>query len=122
MYEQLNARGAEILDATCPNVRRIHDLVQQAEERSRDARMSRVGQATRAVSFAESGDKEYVAGLHLGCVTNTQDTSGIGTMAAKCAGTEGFAPHLGLPDNFHKRNLGFSPKKIKKRVYKRRNF
>lgn len=35
-------------------------------------------------------------------------------MAAKCAGTEGFAPHLGLPDNFHKRNLGFSPKKIKK--------
>ena len=24
-----------------------------------------VGQATRAVSFAESGDKEYVAGLHL---------------------------------------------------------
>ena len=35
-----------------------------------------VGQATRAVSFAETGDKEYVAGLHLGCVTNTQDTSG----------------------------------------------
>jgi tRNA pseudouridine55 synthase len=35
-----------------------------------------VGQATRAVSFAEPGDKEYVAGLHLGCVTNTQDTSG----------------------------------------------
>ena len=35
-----------------------------------------VGQATRAVSFAESGSKEYVAGLHLGCVTNTQDTSG----------------------------------------------
>ena len=28
VYEQLNARGAEILDATCPNVRRIHDLVQ----------------------------------------------------------------------------------------------
>ena len=35
-----------------------------------------VGQATRAVSFAESGDKEYVAGLHLGLVTNTQDTQG----------------------------------------------
>ena len=35
-----------------------------------------VGQATRAVSFAESGDKEYVAGLRLGCTTNTQDTSG----------------------------------------------
>lgn len=35
VYEQLNARGAEILDATCPNVRRIHDLVQQAEEQGR---------------------------------------------------------------------------------------
>ena len=35
-----------------------------------------VGQATRAVSFAESGEKEYVAGLHLGLVTDTQDTTG----------------------------------------------
>ena len=35
-----------------------------------------VGQATRAVSFAESGSKEYVTGLRLGLVTNTQDTSG----------------------------------------------
>lgn len=35
-----------------------------------------VGQATRAVSFAEGGEKEYVAGLRLGLVTNTQDTEG----------------------------------------------
>lgn len=35
-----------------------------------------VGRATRAVEFAERGDKEYVAGLRLGVVTNTQDTSG----------------------------------------------
>ena len=35
-----------------------------------------VGQATRGVSYAESGRKEYVAGLRLGLVTNTQDTSG----------------------------------------------
>ena len=35
-----------------------------------------VGSATKAVSFAESGDKEYVAGLHLGVTTDTQDTSG----------------------------------------------
>ena len=34
-----------------------------------------VGQATRGVSFAESGDKEYLAGLRLGLVTDTQDTS-----------------------------------------------
>ena len=35
-----------------------------------------MGQATRAVEFAENGEKEYIAGLRLGLVTNTQDTSG----------------------------------------------
>ena len=35
-----------------------------------------VGQATRAVEFAENGEKEYITGLRLGLVTNTQDTSG----------------------------------------------
>ena len=35
-----------------------------------------VGNATRAVEFAEKGDKEYIAGLRLGLVTNTQDTTG----------------------------------------------
>ena len=35
-----------------------------------------VGNATRAVEFAEKGDKEYIAGLRLGIETNTQDTTG----------------------------------------------
>ena len=35
-----------------------------------------VGQATKAVSFAESGDKEYLARLRLGLTTDTQDTTG----------------------------------------------
>ena len=35
-----------------------------------------VGSATRAVEFAEKSDKEYIAGLRLGCVTNTQDVTG----------------------------------------------
>lgn len=35
-----------------------------------------VGQATRAVEFAENGEKEYVAGLRLGLVTDTQDVTG----------------------------------------------
>ena len=35
-----------------------------------------VGQATRGVSFAESGEKEYVATLRLGQVTDTQDITG----------------------------------------------
>ena len=35
-----------------------------------------VGQATKAVSFAENGKKEYVAALRPGVTTDTQDTSG----------------------------------------------
>lgn len=35
-----------------------------------------VGQATRAVEYAEASQKEYVAGLRLGVVTNTQDVTG----------------------------------------------
>ena len=35
-----------------------------------------VGRATRAVEFAEKSDKEYIAGLKLGVVTNTQDITG----------------------------------------------
>ncbi len=35
-----------------------------------------LGRATRAVEYATDSDKEYVAGLKLGVVTNTQDTTG----------------------------------------------
>ena len=35
-----------------------------------------IGRATRAVEFAAGSDKEYIAGLKLGVVTNTQDTTG----------------------------------------------
>ena len=35
-----------------------------------------IGRATRAVEFAAGSDKEYIAGLKLGIVTNTQDTTG----------------------------------------------
>ena len=35
-----------------------------------------IGRATRAAEFAESAEKEYIAGLRLGLVTNTQDTTG----------------------------------------------
>ena len=35
-----------------------------------------IGRATRAVEFAADSDKEYIAGLKLGIVTNTQDTTG----------------------------------------------
>ena len=32
VYERLEKQGAEIIDATCPFVKRIHNLVAQAEE------------------------------------------------------------------------------------------
>ena len=35
-----------------------------------------LGRATRAVEYATDSDKEYVAGLKLGVITNTQDTTG----------------------------------------------
>lgn len=35
-----------------------------------------VGRATKAVTFAESGEKEYIAALRLGLTTNTQDIFG----------------------------------------------
>ena len=35
-----------------------------------------VGRATRAAEFLESAEKEYIAGLRLGLVTDTQDTTG----------------------------------------------
>jgi len=35
-----------------------------------------IGAATKAVSFAEDGKKEYVAGLRLGITTDTQDITG----------------------------------------------
>lgn len=41
-----------------------------------------VGRATRAVEFAENDRKRYAAGLRLGLVTDTQDTTG--TVLAEC--------------------------------------
>lgn len=42
-----------------------------------------VGKATKAVSFAENGKKEYHAVLRLGLTTDTQDTTG--TVLTECA-------------------------------------
>ena len=35
-----------------------------------------IGRATRAVEFASESEKEYIAELKLGVITNTQDTTG----------------------------------------------
>ena len=68
-----------------------HDVVAKLRGKLRERRMGHagtldpmatgvlpvfVGRATRAVEFAAEGEKEYVAGLKLGFVTDTQDTTG----------------------------------------------
>ena len=45
-----------------------------------------VGQATKAVPFAEDGRKEYRAALRLGLVTDTQDTTGTVLSASSADG------------------------------------
>ena len=55
-----------------------------------------VGSATRAVEFAEKGDKEYIAGLRLGLVTNTQDVTGD-VLEERPAALEAGALEAGLP-------------------------
>ena len=62
-----------------------------------------VGQATRGVSFAESGDKEYLAVLRLGLVTNTQDTSGQALHRTEAAAGPGGAG--GGAATVHRRNF-----------------
>lgn len=49
-----------------------------------------LGRATRAVEFAAEGEKEYVAGIRFGLVTNTQDTTGevVETRPAAVTGEE----------------------------------
>ncbi len=56
-----------------------------------------VGQATKAVSFAEDGKKEYLASLRLGLVTDTQDTSGTALCTSDTSGVTEEALRAMLP-------------------------
>ena len=47
-----------------------------------------IGRATRAVEFAESDEKEYLASLRLGMTTDTQDTTGTVLSTSPCGATE----------------------------------
>lgn len=47
-----------------------------------------VGRATRAVEFAESDAKQYIAGLRLGVETDTQDITGTVLQETECHVTE----------------------------------
>lgn len=47
-----------------------------------------VGRATRGVEFCEADEKEYIAGLRLGVVTDTQDTTGTVLEERPCTVSE----------------------------------
>jgi len=54
-----------------------------------------VGKATKAVEFCESADKEYIASVRLGIVTDTQDTTGsVISRSDGCVGREEFESAL----------------------------
>ena len=66
-----------------------------------------VGRATRAVEFAMEGEKEYVAGLRLGVVTDTQDVTG--TILAECTVRDMHQDLLQVLDRFRGEILQVPP-------------
>ena len=53
-----------------------------------------VGRATRAVPYFESAEKEYIATLHLGLETDTQDITGTCLRTAPVAVTQAELEHV----------------------------
>ena len=66
-----------------------------------------VGRATRAVEFAMEGEKEYVAGLRLGVVTDTQDVTG--TVLTECTVQDMHRDLLQVLDRFQGEILQVPP-------------
>ena len=83
VYDQLRARGVEILDATCPNVTRIHQIVAQAGPPGGD------------------GHRRMVQSPSCGFWGRR-----VGKMADSGRKTPEFAPYFCIPNYVHPENLG----------------
>ncbi|MBO7739358.1 MAG: bifunctional 4-hydroxy-3-methylbut-2-enyl diphosphate reductase/30S ribosomal protein S1 [Oscillospiraceae bacterium] len=97
-YERLEAKGCRIVDATCPNVARIHKIVRQAESEGRlpviigDADHPEVlairGQCSRSVVLgSEEETHEWVQGGEISGdtpITVVHQTTAIRENAKKC--------------------------------------
>lgn len=94
-YRRLEERGAEILDATCPNVKRIHHIVARAEEQGRQPVI--IGAPGPP---GGGGHRRMVqpSGGPLGC-------GGPGEVAGGAAGAAGSSPHICLSNHLHTKNL-----------------
>ena len=105
VHEGLHARGVRILDATCPNVTRIHQIVARAEEQGNPGPPGGAG--------------------HCGLVLPPGGpvwSGGAGKLAGGGPVPTPNATHFCVPDHGHPQGLGFLREKSKKRVYKRRIF
>ena len=103
VHEGLHARGVRILDATCPNVTRIHQIVARAEEQGRQPII---------IGTRDHPEVLAIAGW----------SGGAGKLAGGGPVPTPNATHFCVPDHGHPQGLGFLREKSKKRVYKRRIF
>ncbi len=97
-YERLAAKGCRIVDATCPNVARIHKIVRQAENEGRlpviigDADHPEVlairGQCSHSVVLgSEEETREWAQAGEISCdspITVVHQTTAIRENAKKC--------------------------------------
>lgn len=110
VHEALAARGCTVIDATCPNVSRIHGIVSQAEGEGRQVLI--IGTPTHPEVAAIAGWCAHPVVLEGRRPVNCW-------MRPRAAGN---APHHGVPNYLHPIYLGFLRRKSKKRVYKLKNF
>ena len=102
VHEALARLGRPVIDATCPNVSRIHQIVSRAEEGGRQVLI--IGTRTHPAAGGAGGG------------------GGAVELAGNRAGTAGHTSHYGLTNHLHPFYLGFLRRKSKKRVYKLKNF
>lgn len=112
VHEALARLGRPVIDATCPNVSRIHQIVSRAEEGGRQVLIigtchpSGGGRHRRMVPAAG------------GCWRGRRSCR----TGWKPRRNGGHTSHYGLTNHLHPFYLGFLRRKSKKRVYKLKNF
>ena len=104
-------KGAKVIDAACPNVTKIHRLVEKAEQEGRQPVIIGTPDHPEVVAIAGWCRRPVVlAGAE------------AGRLAVGTCQNIGKNPTLVSQTTSHPRNLGFKYRKNKKTMYKRRNF
>ena len=112
VHEALARLGRPVIDATCPNVSRIHQIVSRAEEGGRQVLI--IGTRTHPEVAAIAGWCRRPVVL--------EGVAELSNWLGNRAGTAGHTSHYGLTNHLHPFYLGFLRRKSKKRVYKLKNF